>query len=93
MPLYLLTECMMLTHSQAQLYGQSSSKKQKSSKRSSGKTGGDSMASDQYDYMENIDSASEISTPPSTGPGDFGFANDELGDTVIHLDKALQVYK
>ncbi|XP_072039605.1 LOW QUALITY PROTEIN: uncharacterized protein [Amphiura filiformis] len=78
----------------AQLYSQgfkkSKGKGKKSKVKGAAAAGGDSLASDQYDYMENIDSASEISTPPSTGPGDFGFANDELGDTVIHLDKALQ---
>ncbi|XP_071504196.1 pericentriolar material 1 protein-like [Diadema antillarum] len=48
------------------------------------------LEDDQYDYIENVDSASTLSTPPSTGPGEFGFANDDLGDTVIHLDKALK---
>lgn len=48
----------------------------------------------EYDYAENVESASSMSTPPSIGgPGDFGFANDELGNTVIHLDKALQVWR
>ncbi|XP_041455218.1 pericentriolar material 1 protein-like isoform X1 [Lytechinus variegatus] len=48
------------------------------------------LEDDQYDYIENVDSASSLSTPPSLGRGEFGFANEDLGDTVIHLDKALK---
>ena len=49
-----------------------------------------SLDAEEYDYVESVGSASSMSTPPSFSQ-DFGFANDELGDTVIHLDKALQV--
>lgn len=67
----------------AQLYGQKPGLYADDSKGS--------LSGLQYDYVENVDSASSMSTPPSVGgPGDFGFANDELGNTVIHLDKALQ---
>ncbi|XP_033631424.1 pericentriolar material 1 protein-like isoform X2 [Asterias rubens] len=48
-----------------------------------------SLDAEEYDYVESVGSASSMSTPPSFSQ-DFGFANDELGDTVIHLDKALQ---
>ncbi|XP_006824503.1 pericentriolar material 1 protein-like, partial [Saccoglossus kowalevskii] len=43
-----------------------------------------------YDYAENVSSASSLSTPNSAHLDSFGFANDDLGDTVIHLDKAMQ---
>lgn len=49
------------------------------------------LEDDQYDYIENVDSASTLSTPPSLVRAEFGFANEDLGDTVIHLDKALKV--
>ncbi|XP_022084429.1 pericentriolar material 1 protein-like isoform X2 [Acanthaster planci] len=48
-----------------------------------------SLDAEEFDYVESVGSASSLSTPPSFSQ-DFGFANDELGDTVIHLDKALQ---
>ncbi|PIK59281.1 putative pericentriolar material 1 protein isoform X2 [Apostichopus japonicus] len=67
----------------AQLYGQRPGLRPSDSKGSLNEL--------EYDYAENVESASSMSTPPSIGgPGDFGFANDELGNTVIHLDKALQ---
>ncbi|XP_033109024.1 pericentriolar material 1 protein-like isoform X2 [Anneissia japonica] len=52
------------------------------------KKNGSSVKSGEYDYMEHVESASTMSTPNSTH--EFGFANDDLGDTVIHLDKALR---
>ncbi|XP_035681274.1 pericentriolar material 1 protein-like isoform X1 [Branchiostoma floridae] len=42
----------------------------------------------QYDYMEDAGSASSMSTPQSEGGFD-PFANDDLGNTVIHLDRAM----
>ncbi|EDV19313.1 uncharacterized protein TRIADDRAFT_62202 [Trichoplax adhaerens] len=44
-----------------------------------------------YDYMEVVDSATSMATPPSnSSPYDLPFASDSLGDTIIHLDKALK---
>ncbi|XP_070552868.1 pericentriolar material 1 protein-like isoform X25 [Ptychodera flava] len=43
-----------------------------------------------YDYAENVSSASSLSTPTNSHVDSFGFANDDLGNTVIHLDKAMQ---
>lgn len=42
-----------------------------------------------YDYMENVESGSTLSTPTSSHTGEPPFASEGLGDTVIHLDKAL----
>ncbi|XP_068701936.1 pericentriolar material 1 protein-like isoform X2 [Montipora foliosa] len=42
-----------------------------------------------YDYVENVESGSTLSTPTSSHAGDAPFASEGLGDTVIHLDKAL----
>ncbi|XP_077983903.1 pericentriolar material 1 protein-like isoform X6 [Glandiceps talaboti] len=48
------------------------------------------MAVGSYDYAENVSSASSMSTPTDGHVDSFGFANDDLGNTVIHLDKAMQ---
>ena len=40
-----------------------------------------------YDYIENVESGSTLSTPTSSQAGENPFASDGLGDTVIHLDK------
>ncbi|XP_064636213.1 pericentriolar material 1 protein-like isoform X3 [Lineus longissimus] len=50
----------------------------------------DSLQEDQYDYIENVNSVSSLSTPTSTTGWENPFAQDSLGDTVIHLDKAMQ---
>ncbi|XP_078372053.1 pericentriolar material 1 protein-like isoform X2 [Oculina patagonica] len=42
-----------------------------------------------YDYVENAESGSTLSTPTSSHTGEAPFASEGLGDTVIHLDKAL----
>ncbi|XP_020606442.1 pericentriolar material 1 protein-like isoform X2 [Orbicella faveolata] len=42
-----------------------------------------------YDYVENVESGSTLSTPTSSHTGEAPFASEGLGDTVIHLDKAL----
>lgn len=42
-----------------------------------------------YDYAENVESGSTLSTPTSSHTGEAPFASEGLGDTVIHLDKAL----
>lgn len=42
-----------------------------------------------YDYVENVESGSTLSTPTSSHAGEAPFASEGLGDTVIHLDKAL----
>ena len=51
---------------------------------------GGSVQSDRFDYAENVETTSSMSTPTS-GPGahwgDNPFAQDSLGDTVIHLDQ------
>ena len=39
-----------------------------------------------FDYVEAVHSASSVSTPPASIPDD-PFASDNLGDTVIKLDK------
>lgn len=40
-----------------------------------------------YDYVENVESGSTLSTPTSSHTGEAPFASEGLGDTVIHLDK------
>ena len=40
-----------------------------------------------YDYAENVESGSTLSTPTSSHTGEPPFASEGLGDTVIHLDK------
>ena len=41
-----------------------------------------------YDYAENVESGSSLSTPTSSHTDEFSpFASEGLGDTVIHLDK------
>lgn len=40
-----------------------------------------------YDYAENVESGSTLSTPTSSHTGEAPFASEGLGDTVIHLDK------
>lgn len=43
-----------------------------------------------YDYMEVVDSATSMATPPSNAsPYDLPFASDSLGDTIIHLGKVM----
>ncbi|XP_033742710.1 pericentriolar material 1 protein-like isoform X3 [Pecten maximus] len=49
---------------------------------------GESLQNDQFDYVEAADYDSSLSTP-STSYWDNPFSQD-LGDTVIHLDKALK---
>ena len=46
-----------------------------------------SIRSDRFDYMENVETTSSLSTPPSTGYWESPFNQESLGDTVIHLDK------
>jgi len=40
-----------------------------------------------YDYAENVESGSTLSTPTSSHTGDPPFASDGLGETVIHFDQ------
>ena len=40
-----------------------------------------------FDYAEAVHSASSVSTPPTSFLTDEPFASDNLGDTVIRLDK------
>ena len=40
-----------------------------------------------FDYVEPVHSASSVSTPPASSIPDDPFASDNLGDTVIKLDK------
>lgn len=40
-----------------------------------------------YDYAENAESGSTLSTPTSSHTGDPPFASDGLGETVIHFDQ------
>ncbi|XP_041358964.1 pericentriolar material 1 protein-like isoform X2 [Gigantopelta aegis] len=47
------------------------------------------LHNDQFDYVELADNTSSLSTP-STSLWDSPFAQDSLGDTVIHFDKALE---
>ncbi|KAK3606346.1 hypothetical protein CHS0354_041982 [Potamilus streckersoni] len=48
-----------------------------------------SMKSDQYDYQEEAEITSSISTP-STAYWESPFAHESLGETVINLDKTLK---
>ncbi|XP_055958711.1 pericentriolar material 1 protein isoform X2 [Patella vulgata] len=48
-----------------------------------------SIKNNPYDYTEQVENTSSLSTP-STGLIESPFANESLGDTVIHLDKALE---
>ncbi|XP_013397504.1 pericentriolar material 1 protein isoform X3 [Lingula anatina] len=63
--------------------------KGKSSDRSAASLQSGSIRSDRYDYVERADTSSTMSTPPSGTYWDSPFAQD-LGETVIHLDKAMQ---
>ena len=49
-------------------------------------TRGQSLQNDPFDYEENADNDSSLSTP-SNSYWDSPFNQDSLGDTVIHLDK------
>ncbi len=40
---------------------------------------------DRFDYVEQVDTVSTLSTPNSTTENPF--SKESLGDTVIHLDK------
>ncbi|XP_056010025.1 pericentriolar material 1 protein-like isoform X3 [Ostrea edulis] len=53
---------------------------------------GQSIQNNPFDYEENADNDSSLSTP-SNSYWDSPFAQDSLGDTVIHLDKALKRMK
>ena len=44
-----------------------------------------------YDYVENVESGSTLSTPTSSHTGEAPFASEGLGDTVIHLDKVRNI--
>ena len=44
-----------------------------------------------YDYAENVESGSTLSTPTSSHTGEAPFASEGLGDTVIHLDKVSNI--
>ena len=44
----------------------------------------DNRSSQGFDYIEAVNSASSVSTPPNEP-----FAADDLGDTVIKLDNAM----
>uniref|UniRef100_K1R4A2 Pericentriolar material 1 protein n=1 Tax=Magallana gigas TaxID=29159 RepID=K1R4A2_MAGGI len=50
---------------------------------------GHSLQNNPFDYEENADNDSSLSTP-SNSYWDSPFAQDSLGETVIHLDKALK---
>ncbi|XP_071127244.1 pericentriolar material 1 protein-like isoform X25 [Mytilus edulis] len=50
---------------------------------------GGSIANDAFDYIENADNDSSLSTP-SNSYWENPFAQDSLGDTAINLNKALQ---
>lgn len=50
---------------------------------------GHSLHNNPFDYEENADNDSSLSTP-SNSYWDSPFAQDSLGETVIHLDKALK---
>ena len=54
----------------------------------------ESIHSDRFDYAENVETTSSMSTP-STGDSnlDNPFAGETLGDTVIHLDSVRLFYK
>lgn len=52
--------------------------------RSKPAAGGASGPGQQFDYMEAVRSASSVSTPP-----DEPFASEDLGETVIKLNKAV----
>jgi hypothetical protein len=52
---------------------------------------GQSIQNNPFDYEENADNDSSLSTP-SNSYWDSPFAQDSLGDTVIHLDKVCSVY-
>ena len=47
---------------------------------------GQSLQNEQFDYEENAENDSSLSTP-SNSYWDSPFAQDSLGDTAIHLDK------
>ncbi|XP_074651990.1 pericentriolar material 1 protein-like isoform X3 [Tubulanus polymorphus] len=49
-----------------------------------------SLRNEFYDYTEKVESISTMSTPTSTSAWDNPFAQETLGNTVIHLDKAMQ---
>ena len=49
-----------------------------------------SDAKEGFDYAENVDTTSSLSTPNSSAYWDNPFAKESLGDTVIHLDKVLK---
>lgn len=51
-----------------------------------------SMKNDKYDYQEQAEVTSSVSTP-SNSYLDNPFADDSLGETVIHLDKTLEKMK
>ncbi len=42
---------------------------------------------ERFDYAEQVDTLSSMSTPNSTAELSNPFAKEPLGDTVIHLDK------
>ena len=46
-----------------------------------------------FDYVEPVHSASSVSTPPASSIPDDPFASDNLGDTVIKLDKVRVVQR
>lgn len=49
---------------------------------------GNSLKNDKFDYAENALTTSSLSTP-TNDVGESPFSRDSLGETVIHLDKAL----
>ncbi|KAK7496607.1 hypothetical protein BaRGS_00012259 [Batillaria attramentaria] len=49
---------------------------------------GSSLKNDKFDYVENAATTSSLSTP-TNDVGESPFSRDSLGETVIHLDKAL----
>ncbi|XP_076446756.1 uncharacterized protein LOC143284040 isoform X2 [Babylonia areolata] len=65
-------------------------KKQK--QRSWGGVRGNSLKNDKFDYAEPAVTTSSLSTP-TNDVGESPFSRDSLGDTVIHLDKALDKMK
>ncbi|XP_064610122.1 pericentriolar material 1 protein-like isoform X3 [Liolophura sinensis] len=49
-----------------------------------------SLNHENFDYVETAENTSSLSTPSTTSFKESPFAQDSLGDTVIHLDQALR---
>lgn len=46
-----------------------------------------SLNNENFDYVETAENTSSLSTPSTTSLKESPFAQDSLGDTVIHLDQ------